>query len=292
MCPPDIYIVGAQKSGTTTLYDWISQHPEIYAHPLAKDYPFFSNKRTYHDGTKQFYSFTKSASDNQLVLGGDANALYASLAPQRMYKVMPNAQLIAILRNPVDRAYSAYRHAVERLLENRSFEQAVTQELDGMKYKSEDGLYRDYLAHGHYQKQLKRVKHFFDSEQIKIIFFEDLKQQPLQVIKKIFQDINLSEFIPEMKIKNRTKGGARSRLLAKILSWSPSSRIVRSTGKMMIPFSIRTGVRRKLTLYNRTEQPWPKLPDHIRKCLDEYYFDDIKRLESLLGYTIPSWFKK
>jgi len=63
---PDVYIVGAQKSGTTTLFDWMAQHPDIYADLMGKDYPYFSNERTYQEGKKIFSSFSKKVNKNQL----------------------------------------------------------------------------------------------------------------------------------------------------------------------------------------------------------------------------------
>ncbi len=289
---PDIYIIGAQKSGTTTLYDWLAQHPEIFAHPLAKDFPYFSNDITFSEGENHFFSFTRDAPEYQLVLGGEANAMYALTGPARMYELMPSSRLLVILRNPVDRAFSAYCYAVERLMENRTFEHAIRVEIEGMKYPPEDALQRDYLAHGHYAQQLKNLYHFFSPAQVKVTIFEDLIQEPQKYLSEIFQFINVSEYvIPCVRTKNQTKGGYRSRLLAKLIHERPSSKVIRSIGRVIIPYSLRTGIRRKLVDINRVSKPKPEFHDHVLRLLENYYKEEVAELQSLLGKDIISWQK-
>ncbi len=281
---PDIYIVGTQKSGTTTLYDWIAQHPEIYSHPLAKDYPYFSNDITYRDGSKLFLSFTNGNEDKHLVLGGEANAMYASLGPFRMSKMIPNAKLIVILRNPVERAYSAYCYAVERLMENRSLKQAFEEELDGLEYEKNDALQRDYLSHGHYSHQLKTLYQFFDKSNVKIVIFEELKNEPLMIIKDIFQFIGVSEdFLPNLEVKNKTMGGNRFSFFTKIVQVQPSSKIIRKLVRMTSTHSLRTRIRRQIVAFNRVSKPKPEFTDDVYQILSDYYKDEICEFHSILG---------
>jgi hypothetical protein len=286
---PDIYIIGAQKSGTTTLYDWLVQHPEVYGHPLAKDYPYFSDDLTYADGYDRFFSFARKASNSQVVLGGDANAMYASAGPQRMSETIPSARLIAILRNPVDRAFSAYCYATERLLENRSLERAIRDELNGYEYGSADSLQRDYIAHGLYARQLKKIYQIFDHTQVKVVSFEDFIRNPLEILRSIFQFVGVSDdFVPEMKVKNRTRGGYRWRIVANITNRRPTSNVLRRLVKTLTPFSLRTNLRRKLMEINRTDSSKPELPEYVRSLLENYYREDLAELESIQGKKLFS----
>lgn len=284
---PDIYIIGAQKSGTTTLYDCLIQHPEIYGHPLAKDYPYFTSLQTYREGGKIFASFSAKAADKQFILGGDANALYTPAAPQRILKAIPDVQLVAIVRNPVDRAFSAYRHAVERLLEQRSFEQAIHEELDGMKYIPTKAPVCDYLAHGYYSQQLKRIYDFFPPAQVKIILFEEFKKEPLSVCVNLFTRLNLSGFTPEIKIRNQTKGGSRFQFLASVL-YTPSP-VIKVIVKTCFPFLIRTGIRKQLERFNRIEQTQATFPVHLRQLLEDHYRSEMIEFENLIGHRIEVW---
>jgi hypothetical protein len=207
-----------------------------------------------------------------------------------MYQVMPGARLIAILRHPVDRAYSAYCYAVERLMENRSLEQAICDELKGVGYEPEDALQRDYLGHGQYARQLKKVYHFFSPEQVKVVIFEEMRQEPLKILRDIFRFIGVSEdFVPNMKVRNKTKGGFRSAVLAKLTYNHPSTEFARRLSRAMIPFSFRERIRRKLVAINRVERPRPEFPEHVRQLLMDYYRDEIVELESLLGRKVTAW---
>lgn len=287
---PDIYIIGAQKSGTTTLYDWLSQHPQIYGHPLAKDYPFFSSNQTFKEGLSQFSSFSKKAPKDILVLGGDANAMFDLIAIERMRNIIPSARLIAILRNPVDRAYSAYTHAIERLMEYRTFEEAINEELQGIAYDENSTLQRDYLRHGHYAQQLLEVYRHFPKEHVKIVFFENLKADPTTELKAIFEFLGITnDFIPNLNIRNETKGSHRSKWLTKLTYAKPSSEKLRKLGKLLVPFSVRTLIRQKLAEFNRIEAPKPEFPDNVRSLLQEYYKKEITALESLLDKEINIW---
>lgn len=289
---PNIYIIGAQKSGTTTLYDWLAQHPQIYGHPLAKDFGFFSNLQNLQDKDKckLFYSFMNEAPLGSLVLGGEASAMYAPSGAQHMHELMPATQLIAILREPVARAYSAYTYAVERLMEDRTFEQAINDELQGMRYEPSDAIQRDYLRHGHYTKQLHEVLRFFPKERVKVVIFEEFKADPQSVLVDIFRSVGVVEdFVPDMTIRNETRGGYRSKWLAQFTYAHPSFQTLRKIGKALIPFSARTAILRKLVEFNRVVAPKPEFPDAVRTILCEYYQKEIAELEGLLGRKITAW---
>ncbi len=288
---PDIYIVGAQKSGTTTLFDWMAQHPDIHADLMGKDYPYFSNERTHREDQKIFSSFSKKAGENQVVLGGEANAMYAVAGPQRMYDAMPAVHLIVILRSPAYRAFSAHCYAVERLMEDRSLKQAVDDELSGLKrYNVEEALQLDYIAHGEYASQLNNIYQYFNPSQVKVVIFEELIQTPLKIMGEIFQFVGVADdFIPQIAVKNRTAGGYRSKFIAGIIHGRPSSGIVRTLGRALIPYSLRTGFRRKLVNINRVSSSKPEFDEEVLQLLIEYYRDSVVELQFLLSRDILIW---
>ncbi len=129
---PDFVIIGAQKSGTTSLYDFVIRHPEI-APALKKEMHYFSIN--YKFGEQWYRSnfptnlsrryFTKKT--GQKLLSGEASPsyLFYPTVPSRMKKVLPDVKLIVILRNPVDRAYSQYHHSRRKGRETLSFEKAI-----------------------------------------------------------------------------------------------------------------------------------------------------------------------
>jgi len=213
--------------------------------------------------------------------------MYALEGPRRMFETMPQAKLIAILRDPVARAYSGYTYAVERLMEKRSFKQAIEEELYGLRYKPRDALQRDYLGHGHYAKQLNVIFHFFSREQVKIMNFECLKNKPLEVLRDLLSWIGVDrDFVPDMAVKNQTKGGVRYKWFAKFTHSLPDSPFVCKGIRTLLPYSVRTNIRRKLLELNRMPRPKPEFPDEVRQLLREYYRNEIHDLEKLVGKEI------
>ena len=288
---PDVYIIGAQKSGTTTLFDWLAQHPEIYAHPLAKDYPYFSNERIFQEGNSHFFSFQAKAPCQKMTLGGDANAMYVEDGPRRMYALMPHAKLIAVLRDPVERAYSAYAHAVERLLDDRSLEQAIREELAGIEYSPDDALRMDYTGHGLYVQQLLRIFRYYPREQVKVVIFEELKDRPREILADIFRFLAVDDtFLPDMTIQNKTRGGQRFACLAPFLYGASSfDSLIRRVIRKLIPFKYRTAIRRFLVEFNRVPAKKPDFPALVRDILRQYYKKWNDDLEVFLGRTLERW---
>ncbi len=288
---PDIYIIGAQKSGTTTLYHWLAQHPEIYAHPLAKDYPYFSNDRLFAEERRRFFSFQADAPEGLLTLGGEVNAMYVKSGANRMRMVMPNTKLIAICRDPVERAYSAYTYAVERLLEKRSLQQAIHEEILKCKYNKYEELQLDYIGHGLYAQQLYRILDCFPVSQVKVIIFEEFIERSSHILAEIFNFLGIDDsFIPDMTVHNKTRGGQRFRLLAYLLynatSFNP---LLRKIFRRCIPFECRTSLRRFLVNFNRIHSRKPDFPAIVRNQLRKYYKVENEEFERLLGRNINIW---
>jgi len=97
------------------------------------------------------------------------------------------------------------------------------------------------------------------------------------------------DFEPDLTVRNETKGGYRSKWIAKIIYARPSSKFVSKLGKVIFPFSIRTAIRRFLAEVNRVERAKPEFPEHVRQRMKEYYKDEILDLEELLGREIEVW---
>ena len=134
---PDFVILGAMKSGTTSLYDFVVKHPGI-APAAKKEVQYFSTRHRYRLGRLWYRSnFPTSLSrrrfykkTNQRLLSGEATPAYLfyPMVPGRMKEILPDVKLIVILRNPVDRAYSHYHHSLRKNMEPMSFEKAIKSE--------------------------------------------------------------------------------------------------------------------------------------------------------------------
>jgi hypothetical protein len=178
---PDFLILGAQKAGTTALYAYLRWHPQITG-PSFKEVSFFD--RHYAQG-ERWYRAHMPVRHSGLVGEASPSYLFHPLAPERVARMLPEARLIALLRNPVDRAFSHYQHEVALGREQLTFEEALAREdermrgevermLDDPGYFSHAWWNYTYAARGRYAEQLERWFAAFPREQLLVILTEDL----------------------------------------------------------------------------------------------------------------------
>jgi hypothetical protein len=178
---PDFLILGAQKAGTTALYAYLRWHPEITG-PSFKEVSFFD--RHYAHG-ERWYRAHMPARRRSLVGEASPSYLFHPLAPERVASMLPDARLIALLRNPVDRAFSHYQHEVALGREPLPFGDAVDGEEERMRgevermlrepsYFSHAWWNHTYVARGRYAEQLERWFAHFPRERLLVLFTEEL----------------------------------------------------------------------------------------------------------------------
>ena len=218
---PSFIIIGAQRCGTTSLFKYLTQHPSIRT-PLYKEIHFFDNYngayklgfRWYrgHFPTHDFH-FLKNDNKKSKVLTGEATSYYMfhPWCPQRIKDALPDVKIIAILRNPVDRAYSHYQHSVRQGYEKLTFRKAIENEqvrLEGERekilsdpdyYSFNHNLY-SYLERGIYIEQLLKWREFFQEKQILVLRSEDLFYDASNVYRRVLDFLQL----PKHNITNPT----------------------------------------------------------------------------------------
>jgi len=199
---PNFLILGAARSGTTSLYQYLTEHPSIIP-GVGKEIYFFDKK--FQNGFNWYKSFfpTKlkmSITENKQktkCLTGEATPRYLHYphAPKRVFELLPNIKLIVLLRNPTDRAYSHYQMEVSSGNEKLTFEEAIEKEEERTKdimkkmqndenFYSVDFYRKSYLTRGIYLEQLQRWFKFFPREKFLILKSEDLYSNP----SKIYQE--------------------------------------------------------------------------------------------------------
>ena len=215
---PDFIIIGTARSGTTSLYYDICQHPCVL--PAAYDELGYFDSN-FHLGLNWYRSlfptlFSKwlIKQKKQFAITGEDTPFYIwdPIVAKRILKNLPKIKLIVLLRNPVDRAYSNYHLGVRAGTENLSFEDAIkveTKRLEEINEESKSSIEkyairRSYLAKGFYADQLKIWFEIFNSNQLLIISTEDLKSNPQKVINKIYNFLEIPDkhkLIPEKQKK-------------------------------------------------------------------------------------------
>ena len=188
---PDFAVIGAAKSGTTYLYHLLTRHPHV-EHAAFKEPHYFD--LVFDDQGIEWYRrcFPQpKLKDGRMTITGEASPgyLFHPLVPERMAEVVPHARLIALLRNPVDRTYSAYHHRVRNGQETRSFEEALEAYFDDPD--------QEHLSKSIYVDHLQRWSEFFPREQMLVLKSEDFFESPYETLKLAFAFLGLPAWEPE-----------------------------------------------------------------------------------------------
>ena len=285
---PNAIIVGAQKAGTTTLFNLISQHRDVFGPPHMKDFPFFINEEKFNRGLNWFSKqFEKP--NKKVYLHGNVNYLYLhNISAKRIKQFIPNAKIIISLRNPVTRAYSAYWYAVKIGMETKTFEEALHLE-NQRKNKGSWGerMLLTYIDHGFYSNQVQAYLNVFGKENVQVLIFEEWVKNPIEHIRKIYEFLNIdNSFLPNL-VKENTSGIPRIRILQRFLS----SLYLPRPLKKIIPQPLKFKIRNKLLKLNIKSFKYPKMEQHVEEYLYSLYKEDIEKLENILGRDLSIWKK-
>ena len=216
---PDFIIIGVMKSGTTSLFDYLKQHPRIYGSRKKEIHYFDWNHGKKANWYRSYFPFRHVQSNGYIT--GEASPLYILLPPvaQRIYSFLPEVKLIAILRNPTDRALSHYYHAVKSGHEKMSIMEALNAEEDRTKASWDKVLSGDcsydhaiiwftYKQRGLYLQQIQHYLQYFPREHLLIESTENLQANPDETLSRIFtflgvEPCHLSHLV--MRNKNTNK---------------------------------------------------------------------------------------
>ncbi|MEL6786501.1 MAG: sulfotransferase, partial [Cyanobacteria bacterium J06607_15] len=182
---PNFLIIGAAKAGTSSLYYYLKQHPDIYMSPIKETNflalegdelcyagPDQGINKTSITKLEDYQNLFKNVSTESAV--GEASPIYldSQKAIKNAQKYLPGVKLIAILRNPITRAFSSYSHLMRENLETNPFRAALDQEEERINLKWSHLYY--YKQKGFYYQYLQRYFQEFDRNNIKVYLFEDL----------------------------------------------------------------------------------------------------------------------
>lgn len=286
----DFLVVGAQKSGTTTLFKLLEDHPEV-GMPEAKEAPFFSDDDRFSEGYDKYFNDFFSHVNKKSKLGTiTPHYLYDPKSPKRIYEHNNQLKIIAVLRNPIYRAESHYKMSVRRGLETRSFSKAVDDLLqpeslaEARKMRAgKDSENCTYIVRGEYFRQIDNFLKYFPKNNIKIYFMDDLEARPQAVVDDFCDFIGVARFVSSKTGKKFHQGGTKEFVPLRKIASVP---IVKWLWRK-IPRSIRAKVsywaHQKNTVVDEssvsTYQDKDKLKKHYRK--------DILALSEVLDCQTP-----
>jgi hypothetical protein len=193
---PDFVVLGTQKGGTSFFYRLLTEHPLVRG-AAVKELHFFDNMFAEGVGWYRRCFAEGERVDGQRTITGEASPsyLFDPRVPERMARTVPEARLIALLRNPVDRAYSHYQMEVRRGREARSFEEATGQEMTSAEGEENAvDLRYAYLRRGLYAEQLARFSFFTNRDRLLVVKSENLFVRRLQVLERVMTFLGLPSF--------------------------------------------------------------------------------------------------
>jgi hypothetical protein len=293
---PNFFVVGAARSGTTSLYRYLSQHPEVYMSPNKEPHWFSRVQPAPGQDSRpvtseeEYLELFKAWNGEPAVGEASPSYLWDEKAPYRIKEAVPDAKIIAILRDPVERAYSHYLMRVREGKEDLPFMTALEQD-----YYQRDKAWsvsRLYVDLGFYTDQVQRFLEVFGEGQVKIcLYAKDLIEKPRALLESVMEFIEVD---PQYAASLSTDAWfnrysvPRSRLALMV----SRSRILRSRrfgalkARLIPDRRLRARIREAL-LYKGGSKP--AMDVEARRFLIDLYWEDVRRLEGLIGRDLSHW---
>jgi hypothetical protein len=307
---PNFFVVGAAKSGTTSLYEYMKMHPQIYMAPIKETHHFSTDidnskfrpnyarslnkdlskfletdmqEGIFHAFVKerdQYDKLFKNVKDEKAIGEITNSYLYSQEAAKNIFTRFPDAKVIMMLRNPIDRAFSHYLMDLRIGYETNDFMTALKKDM--ARDPKGWGISNLYVEIGMYAEQVKRFIEIFPERQRRIYLFDDFKKDAGAVVKDMFTflgvdpnvDIDYSQkFNPSFIPKNKLIGKLNTQ--KKIKDWL----------KGVLPKSVKS--KFKKTFY--TDKDLPKITPAERKFLADIFRNDVMKLGKLLNRDLSKW---
>ena len=292
---PNFIIIGAMEAATTSLYTYLKQHQDVFMTSI-KEPMFFNNFQKENDfkvhGRKtkkittfeQYYPLFDAVKNEKAI--GEASPAYISNedCPSLIHKYLPETKIIAVLRQPVSRAYSNFLHARRADREPiADFETAFNKEAE-RKAENWSPLYH-YKGKGYYTEQLERYYNLFPKENIKVLLFEEVVKNPIETSQEIFEFLNVdSSFTPDTSKKANVSGtpkGLFGWLIMKLRYYNliPNIQFSNYLPSFVIQFIFNSAYKKAKPLNTELKN----------RLTDTYYKEDILNLEKLIDRDLQHW---
>ena len=287
---PTFLVIGVAKAGTTALYQHLKAHPGIFMAPV-KEPNFFS-----FDAKKQDAIVTHLDDYRALFEGirdetaaGEASPRYfhSPEAPARIAARIPEVRLVALLRHPVERAYSHYLDMMNSgAFAPRPFAEVFREKASSVETWSREPFACYGFQLSFYHASLKRYFDVFPRERIRVYLFEDYVAEPRAVLGDLYRFLGVDDgFVPDLETRhNPTHGVPRSALLHKTVM---RSNLLKTVAQKLLPQAVRRKVAGLLLRGLRTKKP--ALSPALRDAFTAVYREDILKTQALIGRDLSLW---
>lgn len=283
---PNFFMVGAGKAGTSSLYFYLKEHPDIYMCSIKEPH-FFADKKKLRehidvnlivDSWEEYINLFKGVQCEKII--GEASTSYLHYAdPQVIKSAILNAKILIILRDPIERAYSHYLMDVGGLLIN-PYKLPFISAIEEFPMFTQLGFYYD---------RVKRYIEGFGKNDVKIILHDDLKNDTLKVVKDIFTFLGVGTFfIPNIKIKYNSFSVPRSKIAFKALS----NRTLKQAVKKCLPTSITDKAKKLSQRVLQNSKQKPEMEEEAKSFLKNIYREDVLKLQDLIQRDLSQWLEQ
>ena len=291
---PNLLIIGAAKAGTTALYDYLAQHPQVFL-SRVKEPMFFSREDYYARGLDWYEAeYFEGAEDYPVRAEATPHYLYWSekVAPRikEVYGERP-VKFIASFRDPVSRAYSWYWNMVREGREDLDFDEALQVEEDRLKQNRYELYQRGSMVYGYsagsqYASLLQPYLELFSPENFLFVFQDDLRSRENETCKEIFEFLGIEPSIQVNTSYSNPASMPRSRRLHKTLR---QRSLFKEFIKPFIPMRVRRSLKSKMMQVNLKETPYVPLDPRLAHELRLSYRTEIEWLEKITSKELSSW---
>ncbi|MDJ0744230.1 MAG: sulfotransferase [Xenococcaceae cyanobacterium MO_167.B27] len=291
---PTFLIVGVQKAGTTSIYNYLQEHPQVYMssvketnflerdwEQLLAENSSLKNRIATFDDYCQLFAGVKDE-----IAIGEASPNYIfhyESSADRIQKYTPDAQLIVVLRNPVERAYSDY------LMHLRD---AISGQVKSLGEQIEHSSHKSFiLRKGFYYTPLKYYIDFFGQEKIKVFLYDDLCSNAQEFMAEMYEYIGVDKnFVANVNKKTQQAKIPKNQSINNLLqSKNPVRNLVANALKTVMPLDARQKLRSRLINFNSQNKNQVPLSPEERQKLIELYREDILKLQDLIDKDLSSW---
>lgn len=288
---PNFIIIGAAKAGTTALYWYMAEHPQIYMSPVKETnyfaygvdnegQPLYGDPELHHFPVRTLREYEELFADaNGAAAVGEASPMYLECpqAAARIRERLPTVRLVCCLRNPVDRAYSDYLMYLRNRGRSLEPQRSLTVTADWIQSDSH------WIRLGRYYQQLSRYFEAFPRSQIHVFLFDDLKQNPKNVVQEVYRFLGVNPaFLPDFHTPYGVGGVPASMLLHRFFTSAAIRAVVE-------PWMPKRAMKWAWRLRTWNMQQAPPLPAELRKMLVRHFSDDIAKTSELIGRSLEHW---
>ena len=272
---PDFLFVGAAKCGSTWFFKALQAHPEVFV-PPAKDIYYFDQH--YDRGVVWYESFFEGAEFARAIGEVSHDYLYSSEAIDRINADLPNVKLIACLRDPIERAYSAYLFMRRNGTAERNFRETLE-------------VNRKIMERGRYAGFIERCFDQFGRDRVKVFLFDDLQANPSELARALYAFIGVDETFIYKNAHKKVLPASKARFLWLASGVKRGARVVRKLGYPGLVGRLKKTTWVSNFLYEPLRNDAITISDEDRRWLYDYFRDDVRVVEESLGADLKEWLR-